>query len=78
MAIVVADGAISCLVSSWMISHFGRKPVSGGRPARESRVAIKVAFSMGVFVHDVIIVDSFRVLVVFRARNTVAVISEYR
>lgn len=78
MAIVIAEGAISCLVSSWMISHFDRKPVNGGRPAKESKTAIRVAFSMGVFVHDVIIVDSFRVLVVFRVRNTVAVISEYR
>lgn len=57
-----------------MISHFGRNPVSGGRPARESRVNMKVAFSMGAFVHDVITVDSFRELVLFKIRNTVVVI----
>lgn len=57
-----------------MISHFGRNPVSGGSPARESSVNMRVAFSIGVFVHEVIIVDSFRDLVVFRVRKTVAVI----
>lgn len=76
MAMVVAMVVISCLVSSWMMSHLGRKPVSGGSPARESRVSIRVAFSMGVFVHEVIIVDSFRVLVVLSVRNTVMVIRE--
>lgn len=61
-----------------MINHFGRKPVSGGRPARERRVNMRVAFSIGVFVHEVIIVDSLRTLIVFKLKNTVAVISEYR
>lgn len=75
---IVAAVVISCLVSSWTISHFGRKPVSGGSPARESRVSIRVVFSMGVFVHEVISVDSFRVLVVLRVRNTVVVINVYR
>lgn len=32
---MVAIGARSCLASSWRISHFGMKPVSGGRPPRE-------------------------------------------
>lgn len=57
-----------------MMSHLGKKPVSGGRPASESRVIINVVFSMGVFVHEVIIVVSFSVLVVLRVRNTVVVI----
>lgn len=74
----MAAGVISCLVSSWIMSHFGRNPVSGGRPARDRSVSIRVAFSMGVFVQEVIIVDNFRALIVFRLRNTVAVISEYR
>lgn len=39
---------------------------------------MRVAFSMGVFVQEIIIVDSFRVLIVFKLRNTVAVISEYK
>lgn len=75
---IVAITVISCLVSSWMMSHLGRKPVSGGSPARDRRVSIRVAFSIGVFVHEVIIVDSFRVLVVLRVRNVVMVIREYR
>lgn len=61
-----------------MISHFGRKPVSGGRPARERRVSMRVAFSIGVFVQEVIIVDNFKILIVFKLRNTVVVISEYK
>ena len=71
---VVAVAVISCLVSSWMMSHLGRKPVNGGRPARESRASIRVAFSTGAFVHEVIIVDSFRTLVVLRVIKIVAVI----
>lgn len=78
MVMTVAATVISCLVSSWMISHLGRKPVSGGSPASERRANIKVAFSMGVFVHEVIIVNIFVALIVLRVRNTVAVISEYR
>lgn len=57
-----------------MMSHLGKKPVSGGRPASDSKVIINVAFNMGVFVHEVIIVASFSVLVVLRVRNTVVVI----
>lgn len=76
MAITVAATVISCLVNSWIISHLGRNPVSGGSPASESRVSMRVALSIGVFVHEIIIVDSFIVLVVFRIRNTVVVIRE--
>ena len=70
--------AISCLVSSWIINHLGRKPVSGGRPARESRTSMRVAFSVGDFVQDVISVVNFRVLVELRARNTVVVVRTYK
>ena len=59
---IVAIGVISCLVSSWIMSHFGMKPVNGGRPARERRV------------HEMSIVDSFRTLIWARDRNTVEVI----
>lgn len=76
MAMIVAAGVISCLASSWIMSHFGRKPVNGGRPASESRVNIIVAFSTGIFVQDVISVDNLRALRVLRVRNTVAVIKE--
>lgn len=76
MIMAVVD--ISCLVSSWIMSHFGKKPVSGGRPARDSSANIKDAFSAGVFVQEVIIVGSFNELVVLRVRKMVAVIMEYR
>lgn len=61
-----------------MISHLGRKPVSGGSPARESRANMKVAFSVGDFVHEVISVVIFRALVELRVRNTAVVITVYR
>lgn len=70
MAVIV----ISCLVSSWMMSHLGRKPVSGGSPASDSRVSIRVVFSMGVLVHEVISVDRFKVLVEFMERKIDVVI----
>lgn len=60
---IVAVGVISCLMSSWIINHFGMKPVSGGRPAKDRSVSIMVAFSMGVFVHEMSIVDNFRTLI---------------
>lgn len=75
---IVAVGVMSCLVSSWIIIHFGRNPVRGGSPARDSRVSRRVALSDGVFVHVVISVDRFRALMVFRVRNTAAVIRVYR
>lgn len=61
-----------------MMSHFGRKPVRGGRPASESKVSINIALSAGVFAQVVISVARFRVLIEFRVRNTAAVISTYR
>ena len=39
---------------------------------------MRAVFSTGAFVREVIIVDSFRVLVVFRVRDTVVVIRVYR
>lgn len=78
MEIIAAAGAMLCFVSSWIISHFGRNPVRGGRPARESRVSRSAAFRAGVFVQEVIRVDSFRALVEWKVRNTAAVISVYR
>lgn len=57
-----------------MISHLGMKPVRGGSPARESRVRSNIAFSEGVFVHEVISVESLGALIVFRIRNVAEVI----
>lgn len=78
MAIMVLVAVIPCLVSSWRISHFGKKPVRGGRPASDRRDSMNVALSIGALVHEVIAVDRLRVLVVFRVRNTAAVITVYR
>lgn len=75
---IVAVGVISCLVSSWIISHFGRNPVRGGSPASESKESIKAAFSAGDLVHEVIVVVSFKVLIALIERNTVVVRMRYR
>lgn len=74
----MAAGAMSCLVSSWIMSHLGRNPVRGGRPARESRVISSIAFKDGTLVHAVMRVDSFSTLIVFKVRKMVAVIIVYR
>ena len=44
---IVAVEVISYLVNFWKMSHFGRKPISGGSPARESKVSMRVVLSMG-------------------------------
>lgn len=75
---IIADGAMCCLVSSWMISHFGRNPVRGGSPASDMRISIRAMLSEGVFAHVVIRVDSFRVLIELNVRKTAAVIRAYR
>lgn len=74
----VAAGAMSCLVSSWMISHLGRNPVKGGSPARESRVRSSIVFRDGALVHAVNRVDNFSTLVVFRVRKMAVVITAYK
>lgn len=43
----------SCLVSSCRISHFGAKPVRGGRPPSESRARGTMAVRAGAFAHEV-------------------------
>lgn len=49
----MASTARFCLVSSCRISHFGPKPVSGGRPARESIIRGVNAVKTGDLVHAV-------------------------
>lgn len=61
-----------------MISHFGRKPVKGGRPAKDMSVSRRIVLSEGDFVHEVISVDSFSTFIELRVRNTAAVIKVYR
>lgn len=70
MAIAIAAGVISCLVSSWTMSHFGMNPVSGGSPARDRSTSIRVVFSTGVFVHEVRTMDRLRALILLSAMNT--------
>lgn len=38
-----------CIVSSCRISHFGIKPVSGGRPPRERSIRVVVEAIRGAF-----------------------------
>lgn len=57
-----------------MMSHLGKKPVSGGRPANDNSVNIRVVLSMGVLVQEVISVGRFRVLVVCIVRKMEIVI----
>lgn len=70
----MATIASSCSMSSWMISHLGKKPVSGGRPASDSSVSMRVVLSMGVLVQEVISVGRFAVSVVLIERKMEAVI----
>lgn len=62
---MVAVGARFCLASSCRISHFGMKPVSGGRPPSDRRIRGMREVRMGALVHDVarelIVVDLFSI-----------------
>lgn len=49
----MAVGARSCLVSSCRISHFGMKPVSGGKPPSDKRMRGIREVRMGVLAHEV-------------------------
>lgn len=52
-----------CLVNSWRISHFGVKPVSGGRPPRDKRIKGVRDVIVGIFAQEearvLILVDLF-------------------
>lgn len=52
-----------------MISHFGMKPVRGGRPPRESRMRGVRAVRAGAFVQDVARVLIFVDLLSLNMRN---------
>lgn len=75
---IVVVGVMFCLVSFWIMSYFGRNFVRGGSFVRDSRVSISIVFSDGVFVYVVIKVDNFSILIEFRVKNIVVVISVYR
>lgn len=46
---MVAMRGSCCFVNSCKISHFGIKPVNGGRPPRDSKVSIVVTVITGAF-----------------------------
>jgi len=63
---MVAVRGRSCLASSWRMSHFGAKPVRGGRPPSESRIRGAKPVRRGVLAH---IVDRELMLVEPEALN---------
>lgn len=63
----MAVGARSCLVSSCRISHFGRKPVRGGRPPRDRRIRGRSIVRAGVLAHDM---ARELIVVVLLSKNT--------
>lgn len=73
----MAVGASSCLVSSWRISHFGIKPVNGGRPPKDSRMRGVRDVSAGVFVHEMASVLMLVDLFSLNTRNVEEVIMKY-
>ena len=60
-------------VISWMISHFGRKPVRGGSPPRDNMVIKMIAVIRGALFHvreiavvvvAILIISSMNIVVV--------------
>lgn len=50
---MVAVKGRPCLVSSWRMSHFGAKPVKGGRPPNERRTRGARPVRAGALAHAV-------------------------
>lgn len=73
----MAVGARSCLVSSCRISHFGIKPVSGGRPPRDRRRRGARAVRAGAFVQEVARVLMLVALFNLNTRNAERVMIKY-
>lgn len=75
--IIVGIVKLLFLVSSWIVIHLGRKPVSGGRPPIDRRVddisGINQVSLFQVCDNIRIVVFEFR----FRARNAVVVKTIY-
>lgn len=78
MAIRVGRIMLSFFVSSWIIIHLGRNPVSGGRPPSDSIIARTDAVSMGILFQrcdrDNVVVDEL----VMNNMKVAAVIRIYR
>lgn len=67
----------SCFVNSCIINHFGMKPVSGGRPPRESKMRAATVVRVGVFVQASVRVLIFVVIIVLNVRKAAAVMMMY-
>lgn len=76
MAARVATKGSASLVSWCRIIHLGRKPVSGGRPPKDSKTMGKMAVIIGALVEEVasalIVVED----VVLRVRKAAEVITK--
>lgn len=77
MAAITAVVGSCCFVSSCKISHFGRKPVIGGRPPSERRTRGVAAVSRGALAHDVDKALMFVALLFFKVKNAAVVITKY-
>jgi len=73
----VAVRARSCFVSSWRMSHFGIKPVSGGRPPSESRTRGVREVRAGAFAQEVARVLMFVESFSLKVRKVEKVITRY-
>ena len=54
---------------SWIISHFGVKPVNGGRPPKDNRVSIMVVVIIGEMFQVWVRVDVVVLLCVMNIEN---------
>ncbi|ONI39221.1 hypothetical protein AN396_08935 [Candidatus Epulonipiscium fishelsonii] len=77
MAAMVAMRAQLFSTMTWRIIHFGKKPVSGGRPPREKRMRGVKAVSTGFLVADIASVVRSVEWVWSNTRNAAAAITMY-
>lgn len=73
----VAVRGRACFVSSWRISHFGRNPVSGGRPPKDRRIKGVTAVMIGIFVQEEARALMLVALFSFKTRNIEKVMTKY-
>ena len=76
MAVRAARSGRSCLVSSWIMSHFGIKPVNGGSPPSESKTKGVRAVSIGALDQEVARALRFVALFSLNVRNVEKVITK--
>lgn len=72
---MVAVRGRSCLANSWRMSHFGAKPVKGGRPPSESRISGAKPVRAGALAHAVARELTLVELDVLNVRNAEEVIT---